>query len=245
MTELGYLTDIEAGYTTRFRGRVVARPAGGLVLDRTFFYPTGGGQPADRGTLTDPDGHRVAVIDVRRVGSTVVHQIEGEPAALAALPVGTTVDGEIDWPRRHRFMRLHTAQHLLSARTFHLTGRRTERARLDDLGATIDLDGPIDEDALRRVRDDVQEVLRRPAAVRAETWDRAVWAARPAGRSGLVPLPANLDRLRVVVIEGWDECPCGGTHVRSTAEIGPVEVVPASDRALGIRRLQLRLGGGS
>jgi Ser-tRNA(Ala) deacylase AlaX len=124
-------------------------------------------------------------------------------------------------------MRLHTAQHLASARIFARTGLRTRKASLAGSGATIDLEGPLGEDALGAVAEDLREALDHPRDVRIRSVPRAEWDAHPAaGRSGLVPLPAQVDPVRIVEIDTADACPCGGTHVRTTGEIGAVGWLP-------------------
>ncbi len=233
MTDLAYLADMSAAYERRFRATVTALPPGAVVLDRTLFYPAGGGQPCDRGTLALPDGARVPIVDVVKTGGSVLHRFgRGSSARAAQLRVGLGVEGEIDWARRHLHMRLHTAQHLVSARLFELAGLRTRRATLAGRSGTIDLEGawPADrswEELLRSV----ETVVATPHEVHVVLVPRAEWERAPAARSGLVPLPPAVDPVRVIEIEGVDRCPCGGTHVRSTGEIGPVTIErPAPDR---------------
>jgi misacylated tRNA(Ala) deacylase len=220
MTELAYLPDLPAAYVARFRAHVVALPPGGLALDRTYFYPTGGGQPSDRGVVRLPGGS-AEIVDVTKSGATVVHRARGwNPRDWS---VGTEVEGEIDWPRRHEHMRLHTAQHLASARVFARTGQRTRRASLKDGAATIDLEAPVPLRLLDDLAADLAAAIESPRPVRIRHVPRAEWDAHPsAPRSGLVPLPPQVDPVRVIEIEGEDACPCGGTHLRSTGEIGPV-----------------------
>src|SRR5208282_5077100 len=143
MTELAYLADLPSAYVRAFRSRVTALPPGGVVLDRTYFYPTGGGQPADHGVLRIGE-HRWEVTDVGRSGSAVVHRIRAVGGAPRAPPIGEEVEGELDWARRYRHMRLHTGQHLLSARVFSRTGLRTVKANLSGVTATLDLEGSLD-----------------------------------------------------------------------------------------------------
>jgi misacylated tRNA(Ala) deacylase len=224
VTELAYLADMPSAYVRSFRARVVALPPGGAVLDRTYFYPTGGGQPADRGTLRVGDA-TWEVTDVTRSGTSVHHRLRGATSDFARLGVGVEVEGILDWERRHQHMRLHTGQHLLSARAFERTGLRTRKAVLKDLGATIDLEGELPGAAYAAIGEDMGELVRHARSVSIRHLPRAQWESVPsAGRSGLVPLPPQVDPVRVVEIEGEDSCPCGGTHVRSTAEIGEVRL---------------------
>lgn len=223
MTELAYLADMEAAYVTRFTARVTALPPGGVVLDRTFFYPTGGGQSADAGTLASADGHSARVIDVTKSGPAVVHRIAR--GGDFRPEVGSELRGEIDWARRHRHMRLHTAQHLLSALIFAQCRQRTRRATMAGRGGVIDLEGSWPaEPTVASVGTLLREWVRRRAPVTVRHVARDDWEHAPAARSGLVPLPPQVDPVRVIEIEGIDACPCGGTHVRSTAEIGAIEL---------------------
>jgi len=236
VTELAYLVDMPAGYVRSFRARVVALPPGGAVLDRTFFYPTGGGQPSDRGTLRVGEA-TLEVTDVARSGSSVHHRLRGAPSDLHRLSVGMEVEGILDWDRRHQHMRLHTGQHLLSARAFERSGLRTRKAILLGLGATIDLEGELPRSGLEEIGHDMVEVVRAARPVTIRHIPRAEWSRLPsAGRSGLVPLPPHVDPVRVIEIEGEDSCPCGGTHVRSTGEIGEVRLTaPAAAHGGGTR----------
>ncbi len=231
MTELAYLADMPSAYVTEFRARIMALPPGGVVLDRTYFYPTGGGQPSDRGTLGIVGGAAAEVVEVSKSGGSVVHRLRGPSGFLAHLARDQEVDGRIDWPRRHQHMRLHTAQHLLSAHVFLATGLRTRRANLGGLRATLDLEGPLPDDALPRLVDEVRRSIESPRTVRIRHLPRSEWDANPVGeRSGLVPLPPQVDPVRVIEIEGTDICPCGGTHVRSTGEIGLLRFDPLGAR---------------
>src|SRR5579862_7494903 len=108
MTELAYLADSAGAYERTFRAKVVGLPPGAVVLDRTYFYPVGGGQPADRGTLTLDDGTVVPIVDVSKSGPAVLHRV-GKRGAPAGRPrSGEEVVGAIDWDRRYRHMRLHS-----------------------------------------------------------------------------------------------------------------------------------------
>jgi len=227
VTELAYLVDPAAAYVRTFRTQVVALPPGGVTLARTYFYPTGGGQPNDRGTLGPPGEEPAEVVDVSKSGPSVVHRVRGSSIVLRRFTVGSEVEGVLDWERRYRHMRLHTGQHLLSARIFSRTGLRTRRAQLSGSGATLDLQGTLSPEVVPLLADDLRETLDHPRPVTLRHVARAEWDRNPyAERSGLVPLPAHVDPVRVVEIEAADVCPCGGTHLRSTGEIGRVTLRP-------------------
>jgi misacylated tRNA(Ala) deacylase len=244
VTELAYLANPDAAYVRTFSARVTALPPGAVVLDRTFFYPTGGGQPADRGILRVASAAEFEVTDVAKSGSAVLHRIRPTSGRGAPVHVGDSVEGAIDWTRRHHHMRLHTGQHLLSARIFARAGLRTRRANLSGVSATLDLEGPLPEDHLADLTGDLREAAERPRAVAVRFVPRAAWDENPyAGRSGLVPLPAQVDPVRIVEIAALDACPCGGTHLRSTGELGPVGLELAAGS--GGRRVRLTLSGGA
>ena len=238
MTQLAYLDGIDAGYERTFSARVVALPPGAVVLDRTYFYAAGGGQPCDRGSLSVAGGPEIPIVDVAKSGGSVVHRIgRGAPRATG-LAVGGEVRGTIDWERRHRHMRLHTAQHLLSALLYERAGVRTVKAVLADRTGTVELeaDAPTGE-AWEAVAREFRSVLDPPREVRIAFVPRAEWDLAPAARSGLVPLAPTVDPVRVIEIDAIDRCPCGGTHVRSTGEIGGVELPEPVERTARVRLL--------
>lgn len=243
MTELAYLADIPSAYVRTFRARVAALPPGAVVLDRTFFYPTGGGQPSDRGRVVARDGRSFEVLEVTKSGSSVLHRLRPPGPAARSLLLGTEVDGELDWARRHRHMRLHTAQHLVSARIFARTRLRTRRAALVGTTATIDLEGPLPPAEQESLVEDVRTQLDTAHDVSIRWIPRAEWDHHPGSeRSGLVPLPVQVDPVRVVVVEDLDVCPCGGTHVGSTDEIGPLDFPTAPDGTTPGPRVTFTLG---
>jgi len=241
VTELAYLADMDAAYVRTFRARVLARPPGAVVLDRTFFYAAGGGQPADRGTLLAASGRSIEVVDVTKSGASVLNRVRGSPEALADLSTGTGVEGLLDFERRHRHMRLHTGQHFLSARIFTRTGLRTQKAKLGGREGTLDIEGALPVDLPTELARDAADVVAHPRAVRIRHVPRSEWELHPSARSGLVPLPPFVDPVRVIEIDGIDTCPCGGTHVRSTAEIGRIEIRPPVPLAGGGTRFAFTL----
>ncbi len=236
MTELAYLADMPSAYVRSFRATIVALPPGGVVLDRTYFYPTGGGQPSDRGTLRSGEVS-LEVTDVTKSGTAVHHRLRSPGGGVQPFATGTMVEGTVDWERRHQHMRLHTGQHLLSARAFERSGLRTRKAVLRGLGATIDLEAELPPEHFDPLMSDLEELIRADRPVHIRHLARAEWDVLPAaGRSGLVPLPPQVDPVRVVEVDGADSCPCGGTHVRTTAEIGAVRpTVPVRGSEGGTR----------
>jgi misacylated tRNA(Ala) deacylase len=228
----------EDAYLTRCEARVVAiNDRGGLVLDRTVFYPTGGGQPGDRGKLRLADGREIDIATTvyDSDGRTIVHvPAEGSPAAR----VGDGLAAEIDWERRLRLMRAHTALHLLCAVVAApVTG-----------GQVGEAEGRLDFDLPEAVLDKDELSARINAHVAAARAVRHRWisdeemAARPElVRTMLVKPPSGRGRVRLIEIEGCDLQPCGGTHVASTAEIGPASIEKIEKKGAINRRVRLRL----
>jgi alanyl-tRNA synthetase len=203
MTERLYYTD---SYLREFQARVVERSADGrtVYLDRTLFYPASGGQPFDVGTIAG-----VAVVEVVDEEERVAHRL------AAPLAVGE-VAGEIDWTRRFDHMQQHSGQHLLSAVFEELFGLHTVSFHLGAESATIDLEGgPVEArtvmEAERRANQAVSE--NRAIDVRFEDASAAQGLRKASQREGT---------LRIVSIDGLDRSACGGTHVRTTGEIGPI-----------------------
>lgn len=241
MPELAYLADSDSAYVRQFRSQVRALPPGGAVLESTYFYPTGGGQPADLGLLRRPgDATTWKVRDVQRSGGTALHRLARAPPGSVPLGVGSLVEGEIDWERRYRHMRLHTGQHLLSARLFALLQRRTRGAKFSGTGGTLELEPgpPLD---LATLANDLGEWIASDRPVRITFVPRAEYERSPASRSSALALPANVDPVRVVEIEEADRCPCGGTHVRRLGEVGPVEVTSVTERVGGATEVAFRI----
>lgn len=243
VTELSYLENGDAAYIREFEARIQALPPGAVVLDRTYFYPTGGGQPADRGTLTRSAGNAWPVTDVSRSGPAVLHRITRSGRDVGALQIGDSVHGSIDWERRYRFMRAHTGQHLLSAQLWERYGRRTIRARLTESGGELVLEGASVLPELDGFVGDVNTLLRSDRPVQVRMIPRAEYDQSPAGRSSLVPLPAGLATVRVIEIESADRCPCGGTHVRRLGEVGSLAVTGTVAESGGTLRVGFRLEG--
>ena len=236
LTELLYLVDSDSAYVRTFRARVTALPPGGVVLDATHFYPTGGGQPCDLGTLRGPDGTVFEVVDVSKSGPSVIHRLGRRSGAPKAPSVGDTVEGTIDWARRHRHMRSHTFQHLLSARLFVRQGLRTRKASLSGAGGYLELEAPWPSaESTAILTEDLRTHLEPARSVHIRWVTRAEYERDPGPRSGLVPLPPQVDPVRVVEIDAADRCPCGGTHLRSTGEVGPFTLATPRSSGAGAR----------
>ena len=232
----------EDAYLTRCEATIAALGEDGILLDRTVFYPLGGGQAGDTGALVLGDGTRIAIADTRKAkfeGATPDDALHvpapGQEAIVARLRAGEPVVAEIDWQRRYRHMKLHTASHLMCAvLPYPVDGCSitVDYARLDF--ATTE---PIERELVEaRLASFVSG--EHPVATEWITDDEM--AARPElVRTMSVKPPMGLGRVRLLRIEGVDLQPCGGTHVRNTAEIGALRVAKLEKKSARTRRLVL------
>jgi misacylated tRNA(Ala) deacylase len=234
----------EDAYLTHCEASIAAIGEDGILLDRTVFYPLGGGQAGDAGALVLADGTRIEIADTRKArfeGATPDDALHvpapGQEARLARLRAGDAVHAEIDWARRYRHMRLHTASHLMCAvLPYAVDGCSitADYARLDF--ATVE---PIEREFVE-ARLAALVGGRHPVAT--EWISDEEMAARPElVRTMSVKPPIGLGRVRLLRIEGVDLQPCGGTHVRNTAEIGALRVAKLEKKSARTRRLVLEL----
>ncbi|MDE2611817.1 MAG: alanyl-tRNA editing protein [Burkholderiales bacterium] len=216
---------------------VVALDEAGVVLDRTVFYPLGGGQAGDTGVLTAADGTALAIVDTRkhkeRAGD-IVHVV-APGSDLGPFAPGTQVSARIDAARRRAHMRFHTATHLLCALVPHPVDGcsiTAGYARLD-----FHMNEPLDKEALTA---GLARLVAEAHPVRQRWIDESELDAHPElVRSMSVQPPRGLGRVRVIDIEGVDLQPCGGTHVANSAEIGTVVVTKIEKKSAMTRRVVL------
>ncbi len=236
MTELIFRDD---AYARSCQARVVAVDARGIRLDRTVFYPTGGGQPGDSGVLRLANGSTIAIADTIKGDSAdeVVHALA--PGA-AAPPAGAEVIAAIDWDRRHRLMRMHTCLHLLCA---VVPGAVTGGAIGDGRGR-LDFDVPGASLDKETVAAGLNRLIAEGHAVAPRWIDDAELEAHPElVRTMSVKPPTGAGKVRLLEIDGVDLQPCGGTHVRNTAEIGPVEITKIENKGRQNRRINVAFVG--
>ena len=222
-------------YAPSCEAAVTAVTDGGIVLDRTVFYPTGGGQPGDVGVLVTAGGVGVDIADTVKEKGTGIHlhvPAEGAPS----LQVGDTVKAEIDWDRRHRHMRIHSCLHLLCAVIEGgVTGGSigAEKGRLD-----FDLpDTALDKE---HITAELSRLIEENHPVGAKWISDEELAANPElVRTMSVKPPSGQGRVRVLEIEGVDLQPCGGTHVKATSEIGRVRVGKIENKGKHNRRVNV------
>ena len=208
------------GYLRSCTAIVTAVDERGIQLDQTVFYPMGGGQPGDSGTLTTADGRVLNILDARKdsVTGDHLHLVEVDVQLPA---VGEPVNIAIDWERRHRLMRMHSCMHLLCA---IIPAGVTGGSVRDDGSARLDFDLPeppdkvwIERELNRLIAEDHRMLIRWISDDELESQPELV-------RTLSVKPPLGSGRIRLINFEGVDLQPCGGTHVASSAEIGPVRV---------------------
>ena len=229
----------EDAYLRAASARVVAVTERGIELDRTVFYPLGGGQAGDTGTLVRANGERIAIADTRK--GDAIDSVLHIPTAGAALPEpGEQVELEIDWERRYALMRLHTALHVMSCVVVApVTGGNIapDKARLDfDIDMTL-LDAG-------KIAEGTNELIGRAIATESDWITDQELDARPElVKTMSVQPPRGQGRIRLLRIPGIDLQPCGGTHVANIAEIGGIQVVRIRNEGKRNKRVEIALKG--
>ncbi|HEY3061477.1 MAG TPA: alanyl-tRNA editing protein [Chloroflexota bacterium] len=233
-TELLYATD---AYLRSFNARVDSVDGDGVILDRTAFYPTGGGQPHDVGRLTWAGG-TASVAEVRKQGGSVVHRLEGEMPQ-----VGTVVQGEIEWQRRYALMRHHTALHSMSGVIYQLFGATVTGGQMYPNRARMDFLLPdLSAARLQAIEARTNELLAEGHPVSIVILPRAEAFAIPdLIRTKVNLLPEGIEQIRVVNIEGIDQQADGGTHVANTREVGRVRITGSENKGKGNKRIEIAL----
>ena len=237
MTELLYATD---AYLKEADSTVQEVRDGAVILDRTVFYATGGGQPHDTGSLTWTGAggttHQCRVVEVKKQGPDVLHKIDGD-----APEPGTAVHGQIDWDRRYALMKHHTALHSMSGVIYRLHGALVtggqmyvDRARMDF--ALEDLS----PEKLQAIEDETNRLMSEGHPVHVSILPREEAFAIPdLIRTNINLLPPAIQEVRVVTIEGIDQQADGGTHVANTREVGRVRITKTENKGRINKRLEI------
>ena len=231
MTEALFKHD---AYLQECQAQIIVSSNEFVVLDKTVFYPTGGGQPGDTGQIKWND-NSVDVIDTRYSKNGEIQHFLKNNNPLPS--EGVTVKAEINWDRRYRHMRMHTALHLLgSILKYGVTGGNigAEKSRLD-----FDMSEPVDKDAVNAA---LQKLVKKNVSIKS-TWisDEELDAQPDLVRTMSVKPPKGLGKVRLLEIEGIDIQPCGGTHVKSTGEIGCVQLGKVEKKGKHNRRVYVKL----
>jgi len=231
MTELLYLED---SYKEDFEATVKVAQGRNIVLDKTAFYPESGGQPDDRGKLVQlPNGRNFMIRGVKKLGDSIIHEIDED-----GLKVGDTVHGWVDMERRYKHMRMHTACHILSSRTGVLTtGKQItfDKSRID-----FDLEN-FNADLAKQFIALANEVTAQDIPVKTSFMSYADVMKNPEMIKLKYKLPPSVPNLRIVEIAGIDMQPCGGTHVKSTKEVGQLEFAGVENKGKDKKRIYFTL----
>jgi misacylated tRNA(Ala) deacylase len=224
----------EDSYLKECDAIVVDVEDGGIVFDRTIFYPLGGGQPGDTGTLSWQGGD-AAIVDTRYGESGSIRHVLEDGAAVPA--AGDSVHIVLDWERRYRHMRMHTAMHLLgSVLQYGVTGGNisADKSRLD-----FDMEDTVDKEAVAAA---LQALVAEDHAVSCRWISEAELDAQPElVRTMSVQPPRGKGSIRLLEIDGVDLQPCGGTHLHSTAEVGDVRIGKVEKKGKRNRRVNIHL----
>ncbi len=238
MSDLLYFDD---AYLRSFDARVVAIEARGVALDQTAFYPGGGGQPADRGSLTFA-GSQAAVLRARKRDGAIWHELEdGSP-----LPeVGASVHGELDWDRRYQLMRTHTAMHVLCGVVWIDYGASVTGGNMEPLHGRMDFEfARMQKELVQEIEERVNQEVAKSHAVESRILPRQEAFQIPdLIRTKVNLLPEGIQEVRVVEIKGLDLQADGGTHVRNTSEVGKMRIVDYKSKGAINKRLVVELEG--
>lgn len=222
----------EDSYLKTCEATVTAVDGNRIFLDRTVFYPTGGGQPGDTGLLHGAGGRDYRVLDTIKADGDIAHVLDESGPTPAA---GERITAAIDWERRYRLMRMHTCMHVLcSIVPFGVTG-----GSIRDGSARLDFDAP-EPLAKEEINDRLNEVVRSGARV-SKRWisDEELDAQPDLVKTLSVQPPRGSGRVRLIEIEGVDLQPCGGTHLNDIGEIGPVRVRKIEKKGKRNRRITI------
>jgi misacylated tRNA(Ala) deacylase len=234
MTEQIYQVD---SYIREFDARVGAVDGQSVALDRTAFYPGGGGQPHDGGALVWGDGS-AQVIKVKKQGDDVWHTLDSEPP-----PVGTLVHGVLDWQRRYRLMRTHTALHVLCGVVWRDYGAQVTGGNMEPLQGRMDFEfETMHKDLVAEIETKVNAEIDKGHPVRVAILPRdEAFQIPDLIRTKINLLPPQIQEVRTVEIVGLDLQADGGTHVANTGEVGRVRVVDYKSKGAINKRIYIEL----
>jgi misacylated tRNA(Ala) deacylase len=236
MTELLYQTD---SYLREMEATVTAATEQGVVLDRTAFYPGGGGQPADQGVLRDEAGREYRVTGLKRMEGQLVHLLEGE----ARPEVGARVRGEVDWERRYRLMRTHTAMHILCGVVWRDYGAQVTGGDMEPGQGRMDFEFErMQKELVAEIEQKINEEVQASRDVRVKILPRGEAFEIPdLIRTKINLLPPAIQEVRTVELVGLDLQADGGTHVANTSEVGPLKVTGYKSKGAINKRIYVEL----
>ena len=227
------MDSIEGNYVKEFEATVIKNKKDYVCLDQSAFYPVGGGQPSDVGFLQWND-NKSEVNEVVKKGDIVKHILCGEKP-----PVGAKVFGFIDWDQRYQHMKMHTAQHIISGIIFDEYDARTVGNQIHAESSRVDFH-PIrfSENDLDAIESKFIEIIKQNLPIKIFMEERAYLEKRvDQQRCNLDLLPKFISMLRIVEIEGFDVCPCAGTHVKNTSDLSSIQIIKKERKGKDKERL--------
>jgi misacylated tRNA(Ala) deacylase len=238
MTELLYQTD---SYLREFDATVTAiAEDGGVILDKTAFFPGGGGQPCDFGELVAGRRQQLhwRVLKVRKKGEDVLHYVEGEPPAA-----GAVVTGSLDWERRYQLMRTHTAMHILCGVIWRDYGASVTGGNMEPLEGRMDFEfETMRQELIQEIEESINVEVECARPVLVDIVPREVAFQIPdLIRTKINLLPDSIKEVRTVEIKGLDLQADGGTHVANTAEVGHIRITDYKSKGKINKRIYVRL----
>ncbi|TET53984.1 MAG: alanyl-tRNA editing protein [Anaerolineales bacterium] len=234
MTELLYYED---RYLREFDATVEEVVGGGVVLDRTAFYPRGGGQPSDQGKLISVDGEW-NVLKVKRSEGRIVHKLDADPPAA-----GTELIGALDWERRYALMRTHTAMHILCGVVWRDYGAAVTGGNMEPLQGRMDFEfEQLKAELVGEIEERINAEVAAARSVLVGVLPRQEAFEIPdLIRTKINLLPPEIQEVRIVEIEGLDLQADGGTHVENTSQVGPLRIVDYKSKGRINKRLVVAL----
>lgn len=242
MTELLYMRDC---YLKEFEAIIrdvrYENSSAFVILDKTAFYPESGGQPNDTGLLIDSSGNEYVVKNVKKQGQDIIHIID-KPDKMDVIKPGDRIKGAIDWDRRYRLMRYHTAAHVLSAIIFKETNAMITGNQLSLEKGRIDFNlENLNKEKINNYEKKANDIIAMALPVHTKVL--------PSEEAFKIPnilrlkklLPPMLKKIRIIDIEGFDQQACGGTHVKNTSEIKGIEVIGVENKGKNNRRIYFKL----
>ncbi len=230
MTEQIYLNQC---YLKEFRATVTKVEGKLAVLDKTAFYAEGGGQPADTGDLMTTEGRLFKVLYVKKMSDDIYHEVDKE-----GLKIGDVVNGSINWDRRYKLMRSHTAAHLLSAVVNKETGALITGNKLNLDKSRIDFSlENYDKELLTRFQQIANDLINQKLQVNIRWMTRQQMEQDPNLVKLMMGLPEAIQQVRIIAIGEYEASPCGGTHIANLSEIGQIEITGTENKGKNNRRI--------
>lgn len=235
VTELIYFPDNE--YQKEFEADVIKAEGNYIVLDKTLFYKEGGGQPSDKGRIRF-EGSEYSVKKVEKKNGEIRHILNSEFPEE-----NVQIRGELNWERRYRHMRMHTAQHIISRVVLNEFEASTAGNQIHFEKSRIDFN-PVNfsNKDVETIQKQVNEIINKDISITKSEISREILEERvEKDRSNLDLIPSHVDPLRVVEIGEWDICPCGGTHVQKTGEVKGIEIIDRISKGKDTERIVFKL----